>query len=145
VRKVFLDLDGVVADFEAGMLASGYSDPKLFKLVPEAYDHLPVYPGAAEAIAYFEAAGFDVWIASKIPHENPRAAYGKLLWVKEHFPHLVEKVIITPNKGVLGDEYDILIDDRIHKAHCLEFKGRLIEFVGGWESVWKVLGRRLVA
>lgn len=59
-------------------------------------------------------------------------AYGeKAQWVAEHLPELAERVIVTPDKGLLGDEYDYLVDDRPHKANCEGFRGQLVHFAPG--------------
>lgn len=126
-RKFFCDLDGVGADFSSARDASGLESAE-FKLLPGAYRNLKPYPGFADNLQTLLSWGWDVWIATKIPHDNPGAATEKLLWVNEHIPFMHKSVIITPNKGTLGDTEDKLLDDRPHKAHCLEFKGELLTF-----------------
>lgn len=126
-RRVFIDLDGVTADFGTARDDSGHPS-EIFKLLPGSYRNLKPLPGAIEAIRVLIARGFDVWIATKIPHDNPYAASEKLFWVKEYLPELFKSVIITPNKGTLGTSRDFLIDDRPHKAHISEFVGTLLTF-----------------
>lgn len=126
-RRVFVDLDGVTADFASARDASGQPS-EVFKLMAGSYRNLQPYPEAIAGIRTLISWGFDVWIATKIPNDNPYAATEKLLWVKEHLPELYKSVIITPNKGTLGTERDFLIDDRPHKAHCSEFQGTLLTY-----------------
>jgi 5'(3')-deoxyribonucleotidase len=126
-RKIFIDLDGVTANFDAGRRASGMLSAQ-FKRVPGSYRNLAPYPEALVSIRALIARGFDVWIATKIPTKAPWAATEKLFWIKEHLPELERSVIITPNKGTLGTSKDFLIDDRPHKAHCEEFQGHLLRY-----------------
>lgn len=132
IRKVFVDQDQVMADFDAARIASGLSVDD-FKLTRGSYRNLPEIEGALEAIDWLESRGFDVFVATKIPTHNPYAAIEKLLWIQERRPHLLKKTIITPHKGLLGCQYDTLIDDRPHKAHCREFEGTLLTFGPGNE------------
>jgi 5'(3')-deoxyribonucleotidase len=138
-RKIFVDLDGVAADFDKGCADSGLP-PEEFKLQRGAYRQLAEVAGAMETLSWLEALGYDVFIATKIPHHNPYAATEKLLWLGERKPHLLKKCIITPHKGLLGDEHDYLIDDRPHKAHCDEFAGTLLHFgAGGTYRTWAAI------
>lgn len=133
-RKFFCDLDGVGANFAKLRDEMGLTS-KEFKVIPGVYRKLEPYPGFANYLETLISWGFDVWIATKIPDENPHAATEKLLWINEHVPFLQKSVIITPNKGTLGDEEDFLLDDRPHKAHCDEFKGQLLTYGPGNEYV----------
>ena len=126
-RKFFCDMDGVIADFASARDATGL-DSMEFKLLPGVYRNLNPYPGAIDNLRKLIDAGWDVWIATKIPNDNPGAATEKLLWIAEHAPFLRKSVIITPNKGTLGTKLDFLIDDRPHKAHCEDFQGKFFRF-----------------
>ena len=146
-RKVFIDLDGVVADFESARDASGLSSAE-FKLQKGSYRNLLPYSDAIESVQFIKDLGFDVWFATKIPSKNPYAATEKLLWVEQYFPDMVKSTIITPNKGTLGGRMDFLIDDRPHKAHCREFIGRLMTYgkhehaeFRNWEQVCNFFSR----
>lgn len=133
-RKAFIDMDGVIVDFEGGRSLSTHP-AGIFKLLPGSYRDLKPIPGAIERITELINIGWDVWIATKIPTDNPYAAAEKLFWIAEYMPWFKASVIITPNKGCLGDEFDVLIDDRPHKAMCREFKGYLLTF--GPENQYK--------
>ncbi|NIP41340.1 MAG: hypothetical protein GWO28_01170, partial [candidate division Zixibacteria bacterium] len=56
----------------------------------------------------------------------------KAAWVLEHLPELKRRIIITHDKGLLGDSGDYLCDDRPHKANCERFAGTLLRFVDGF-------------
>lgn len=126
-REVFLDMDGVQFDFDGGR-ASSHHPADSFKLTPGAYRNLKPYPGVIDYLHEIIHLGWDVWNATKIPTDNPYAAAEKLFCIEEHMPWMRASTIITPNKGCLGDEDAVLVDDRPHKAMCREFKGTLLTF-----------------
>lgn len=141
--RVFIDMDGVIVDFEAHMNALGMSGDEC-KRHPGAYRSMPAIPGALAAVRRIIGAGFEVWIATKPPTGIPLAYSDKAAWVMEHLPELTRRIIVTHHKGMLGRPGDWLIDDRPHKAHCEEFAGTLIPFAGttgtGWPEALAVLG-----
>lgn len=126
-RKAFVDMDGVLVDFDKGRSESDHP-VEVYKLTPGAYRNLEPIAGAIESVTKLIELDWDVWIATKIPTDNPYAAAEKLFWIWEHMPWMWESVIITPNKGCLGDIMDVLVDDRPHKAHISEFKGTVLTF-----------------
>lgn len=127
VPTVYFDMDGVMADFDRAIIEYKMIGSKL-KLVKGLYLDLHPYPGAFEAMDEIGKMGFNRHIATKIPDENPYAATEKLLWLRDKKPEMVQHTTITPNKGQLGNEFDFLIDDRIHKANVLDFKGTILHF-----------------
>ncbi len=133
--RIYIDMDGVLADFEKAAELHGL-DPKEFKMLPGAYRHLEWMPGAEKALDYLLANGANVWIATKIPHENPLSATEKLQWWQDRRPDMLKRVIITPDKGTLGNEHDMLVDDRPHKAHCEHFLGTFIHFGSDKFPTW---------
>jgi hypothetical protein len=137
--KIFVDMDGVWADFEKAQIASGLSADE-YKLRQGAYRHLDEIPGASAGIDFLLSLSVEVFIATKIPTRNPYSATEKLLWIEERKPQLLERAIITPHKGLLGTTGDFLIDDRPHKANCREFEGTLMTFgpegaYRNWDSI----------
>lgn len=136
--KAFVDMDGVLADFDGYMVKHNLTATEL-KSMPGAYAALELMLGAQEGIAALEEHGFEVWIASKPPTGQPQAYAEKVKWVLKHFPQLSRRIILTHDKGLLGCERDMLIDDRPHKANCESFRGRLIVFGGlvhrNWDDI----------
>lgn len=135
-RRVFLDMDGVVVNFDGYATALGLTGDEV-KKVRGAYLEMQPAPGAMEAIKWLIGSGYDVWLATKPPTGIAFAYADKAEWVFTHLPELKRKLIITHDKGLLGDEKDILVDDRPHKANCEQFRGTLIRFINGetWDGV----------
>lgn len=140
MRRVFIDMDGVIVDFDGYKSAKGLTADEV-KRYPGAYlDMLPI-PGAIEAVRQVIAMGFEVFIATK-PPTGVSGPYGdKAAWIFRHIPELTRHLIITPDKGLLGNEDDFLCDDRPHKANCENFAGTLLRFTDGfhWPQALDVL------
>lgn len=136
--RVYVDMDGVLADFERAAHAHAM-EPSHFKRVAGAFLDLEPIPGAIEAVATLESAGFLVFALTKIPRSNPHAATEKLLWARRHFPSLDDRIIITPDKGAVGTARDFLVDDHPEWANAIHFPGTLIVFQGDWEQVLRTI------
>lgn len=131
--RVYLDMDGVIADFDAAC-ASCAMTPSQFKRLPGAYRTLLPSEGACNAVAFLETEGIEMFVVTKIPPSNPCAATEKLLWIRDHFPQFVDRVIITPDKGCIGERRDVLIDDHPEWANVDHFRGTVVRFTGNWRS-----------
>jgi 5'(3')-deoxyribonucleotidase len=125
MNRIFIDMDGVIVNFDA-LKRKLNLGPGELKKRPGAYLEMEPYPDAIPAVTGLINAGYDVFIATKPPTGVPFAYADKVSWVLKYLPELARKIIITSDKGLLGDEGDILIDDRPHKANCEQFKGHLI-------------------
>ncbi|MHB1826776.1 MAG: 5' nucleotidase, NT5C type [Steroidobacteraceae bacterium] len=136
MNRVFIDMDGVLADFEQLKRALGV-DSDTLKGMCGAYLRLEPMPGAIAAVRSLVGMGFECWIATKPPTGIAQAYADKAAWVLRHLPELKRRIILTHDKGLLGDERDFLIDDRPHKANCERFRGTLIRFGGdiAWPEV----------
>lgn len=140
MKKVFLDMDDVIVDFDGFKYEYGLS-PTQIKEMPGAYRSMKALPGAIQAVRDIIALGFDVFIATKPPTGVAHAYSEKAQWIFDNIPELSAKIIITNDKGLLGDREDFLFDDRPHKGNCGNFKGTLIPFVGGytWQDALRFL------
>jgi len=140
VNRVLFDMDNVLVDFDGYARQRGLSG-QVVKALPGAYRAMAPLPGALDAVRTVESMGYEVWIASKPPQGIAHAYAEKADWVHEHLPQLSGRLILTPDKGLLGDEGDVLIDDRPHAANCHEFRGLLIPFSPGttWADVFRIL------
>jgi hypothetical protein len=133
MNRIFVDQDGPLADFEGYAESIGLKGSPLVKRMPGTYLKLRPTPGGIEAVRELIALGYDVWIATRPPTGTAQAYADKVTWLLELLPELSHRIIITPDKGLLGDEHDYLIDDMPHKANCLLFRGRLIVYGSGCE------------
>ncbi|MEO7603075.1 MAG: hypothetical protein ABIS39_07435 [Sphingomicrobium sp.] len=135
--RLFLDCDGVLADFDAGverllgMSAQDYERRhsrgafwgKLAK-APDFYAQLPLM---ADARALFEA----------VEHLHPTVLTGlplgkwaapqKLAWVEQHFPGTPVITCMARDKHRFMDPGDVLVDDR--ETHRAAYKAHSVVFV----------------
>lgn len=125
--RAYCDLDGVLANYEAACEARGLH-PSRAKLEQGLYRNLPLVAGAREGILALLKQGWEVFILSKIPEKNPYAATEKILWLNEHFPELKDRIILSPDKGAVGGEKDVLIDDYPQWANACNFRGTVLHF-----------------
>lgn len=122
--KIFIDSDGVIADFEAHYLEkfehahNSVSDEEMWKNInsyPEFFKNLPMLRGAHDAIWTLINNGYDVEILTACPKSNyAHAAMMKKIFFLEKFgPDLrVLPVLGGKNKVLfMHQQGDILIDD----------------------------------
>jgi 5'(3')-deoxyribonucleotidase len=149
--NLFIDSDGPVADFDHSLRADG-READVFKLHAGIYLYLPVTKGAADALAALkeldDANKLRVWILTKTPSNSPYAYSEKVLWYRQHFPWLENRVILTHDKSLLGGEKDMMLDDRPHKANADKFRGTFVYFdpenpVQSWDKFVIKVAERL--
>ena len=131
MRTIFLDMDGVVADFDtfvSGLLGRpiGWHNSKgdlsieewaKISAVDRLYYHLPLMPDATKLVAYVKSLStrFNVQFLTAIPRRTtvPTARDDKQAWVDKYFPGM--RMDIGPyshDKQKWCMPGDILIDDR---------------------------------
>lgn len=126
-KRIFLDMDNVLADFASGMEKAGPELLSRYKPdeVPGIFALMDPMPGAIDAVERL-VKKYDVFILSTAPWNNPSAWSDKLEWVKKYFGEvLFKRLIISHRKDLLKGDY--LIDDR-GKNGTTEFEGEWIEF-----------------
>ena len=125
-RQLFLDCDGVLADFDHGATAILGMPPKAFEKrhglgrfwaklasAPDFYFSLPLLPGATEL---FEAVKhLDPIILTGLPQGN-WAADQKVRWAAQHFPGTRIITTMARNKRNHGKPGDVLVDDMLKHA-----------------------------
>ena len=131
--RIFIDMDGVIADFESAAEAEALvkgvtklSRPDLFVN----YRTLGVIDGAIEAVAKLNA-DHEVFIASTPPWTRPEVWGHKREWIEEHFPYLKRRLILTLRKDLLIG--DILIDDSRYRGQP-DFQGKWFWFNKNWNN-----------
>ena len=113
--KLFLDMDGVLADFVGAVL----NHPDYVDGAPldgfDVFEDLKPIDGALTAVGkIMESGKYDVFVLSTAPWDNPKAWMDKRLWVERYLPALKKRLILTHYKDLCcGSENDIIIDDRI--------------------------------
>lgn len=138
--RVFIDMDGVIVDFDGYMKSTGLTAAEV-KTTPGSYLAMSPMPGAIEGVRELIVLGLEVWIATKPPTGIASAYSEKAAWILKHLPELERRIIITHDKGLLGTPNDILIDDRPQKANCHFFSGALWHFspdresAGQWQDI----------
>jgi 5'(3')-deoxyribonucleotidase len=127
--RIYIDMDGVIADFKQGQEYQGYKLSKRPDLVVN-YRTLPVMEGAIKAVAKLNA-DHEIFIASTPPWTRPEVWGHKREWLEEHFPYLKRKLILTHRKDLLIG--DVLIDDSKYRGQP-DFKGNWFWFNKDWNN-----------
>lgn len=160
MKILYIDMDGVIADFEAGMqeiaphielgehspipyeVRSGQVDEAVLN-TPGFFERLPVIEGALRGIYELRDSGkYDIYFLST-PMCNVAHSYsGKRTWLQDKFGSWTEKRLILTHRKDLAIG-DFLIDDRI-KNGAGEFKGELLLFGGEKFPNWKAIIKYLL-
>ena len=143
MKIIYIDLDGVVADFEKGRSEHPLSTITPYKgrpdKLPGVYENLEPIAGAIDAVNYLlNSEDFDVYFLSTAPWDNPEAWMHKRLWIAKYFDEKLirKRLILSHHKHLLIG--DFLIDDRRFNG-ASEFKGDWLHFGSdeypNWERV----------
>ena len=132
-RQLYLDCDGVLADFDRGAEAVLGMHPRVFEArhgrgpfwarlaqTSDFFARLPLMPGALEL---FEAVRhLDPVILTGIPRGN-WAAGQKVRWAAQHFPGTRIITCLAVDKREHCREGDVLVDDTLKHRHLWEGAG----------------------
>jgi 5'(3')-deoxyribonucleotidase len=146
MQILFIDLDGVIADFTSTM------DSHPLRKIPPYDEHPDTIPNIFRSLNPIASAVFsvnkllnsskyEVYFLSTAPWNNPSAWTDKRLWVEDHFGDKINRrLILTHCKDLLNG--DILIDDRPNNG-AKDFNGLWIHFGSekfpDWHSVLNFL------
>lgn len=148
---VWIDMDGVVADFVPkateyaelmGLTFQEFADRREYRHIKGFYRSLPLYPGAKEAIEKLEASGkYELGFVSACSWGNISCFSDKRVWVEKHFPTFYKKMDLSYHKGHYMGHF--LIDDRI-KYGASDFIGEHIMFGNNEYPDWDAVLKRLL-
>lgn len=146
MKRLFFDMDGVLADFDSGLAKVDENIKKEYEghydRIPGLFSLMSPTEGAVKAVKIL-AKHYDVFILSTAPWRNPSAWSDKRLWVSKYFHGIFyKKIIITHRKDLVMGDY--LIDDRDRNG-ASEFSGKWIQFGSDefpdWNSVISYLSK----
>jgi hypothetical protein len=132
-RQLYLDCDGVLADFTAGAAGVLGMHPNAFEKrrgsgpfraklasAPDFYFSLPLLP---DAMALYAAVRhLDPVILTGLPRGN-WAADQKVRWAARHFPGVRIITTMARDKRDHAREGDVLVDDQLKHRHLWEDAG----------------------
>lgn len=121
--RIFLDMDGVLADFDAGYekrfgvrpdKASDNVDWQLVRSTPNFYRDLPPMPDCYDLLLGLSKLGIrltSLTILTGVPANVPEALANKRAWVEDHIPPIPIIGCRSKEKCLHGQAGDVLIDD----------------------------------
>ena len=149
-RQLYLDCDGVLADFEAGAKAALGMHPKAYekrygparfwmtlKRSSDFYFGLPLLP---DAMRLFDAVThLDPIILTGLPIGN-WAADQKVRWAAKHFPGTRIITTMARDKRNHAKEGDVLVDDQLRHAGLWEEVGGIFIHHKDVDTTLRALG-----
>jgi 5'(3')-deoxyribonucleotidase len=157
--EVYLDMDGVIADFFteyaklAGVQQGNYRDippakvdPTLDKMVgTDFFARLPKFPSADDLVNMIvKVYGHYHICSSPLRGDHEGSAKYKKIWIQQHLNPQPKNILITPNKAKYAKQADgtpnILIDDRGSNITAWEAAGGIgIKYQADEDSLQKIV------
>lgn len=149
---IWVDMDGVVADFEPmateaasemGLTFQEFADQKQYRHIEGFYRNLPLILGAKEAILELDACGKYILNFLSAPSWGNESCFtDKRVWIRENFGTDFDKRMdLSFHKGHYLGHY--LIDDRT-KYGAGDFIGEHIQFGNQQYPDWDAVLKRLL-
>tara|TARA_R100001129_G_scaffold31681_1_gene21078 strand:- start:492 stop:1019 length:528 start_codon:yes stop_codon:yes gene_type:complete len=137
ITKIFVDMDGVLADFVRGVegpkylngpLVSEqtYDDRKIELSNKGLFRDLPTMPGMSDLLKYIKKSGIDWEILTASGSLNrTKVANDKIYWIRKHVDPevIVTATIKGEDKAAFARSNHILIDDRKSNIRAWEEAG----------------------
>lgn len=161
MKILYIDLDGVVADFDKfvqphlpdielgdGDLSSYEERSRMVDEImakhPQLFEELDLIEKSHDSIMWLKEH-FDIYFLSTPVHKVPESYRGKRLWIKDKFGEWADKrLILTHRKDLCIGDY--LIDDRLKNGSEM-FKGEHIHFgqnsFKNWDDVLNYLSNKI--
>lgn len=156
---LFLDMDGVLADFDKGVIQVLGATPEQYRTArggnafwrdlnlaaPNFYAHLPLMPHAQELVATLLRYTPIVLTGAHFKTDPDRLAVeDKRHWLRKYFPVLAPTMIGCKSEEKylhMRQEGDILVDDRTKYAHLWTQAGG--RFVLHTDALWEESVKRV--
>ena len=142
-KIVYVDLDGVLADFITAFVRERELNPE--QPYPQSqygfFMNLEPIKDSIESFKMLEEH-FDMWILTRPSVQNPLCYTEKAIWVREKLGlDIQRKTIMCCDKSLLKG--DFLIDDTTDYGQT-DFEGRFIHFVTDKFPDWKTVVNYLI-
>lgn len=140
-KNIYVDMDDVLCDYKAAFAKATEKNPaiKYPQSQCDFFRKLKPIEGGIETVEFLRKQEiFEIYILTAPSVFNPFSYLEKRLWIEDHFGfEFTERLIISPNKGLLKGDY--LIDDITEGKGQEDFEGKLLHFgqekYPNWKSI----------